>query len=84
MARSPDLPVENHTSRKPDGCRQRVDHKVFQAGVPARRPELQDLDQAGVSDDEGRRVQPVARVGQSEGESEQHKGKRMLPVLPEV
>ena len=69
---------------RPSACRQRVDHKILQPRVPARRQELQDFDQAGEGDDEGRREQPVARVGQSEGQPQQHKGKRMLAVLSEV
>jgi hypothetical protein len=59
---------------------------------PARRPqslpaahgqELQQFDQAGEGDDECRRMQPVAGVGQSESQSQQHEGKRMLAVLSE-
>ena len=51
--------------------------------MPARRQELQDFDQPGEGDDEGRREQPVARVGQSESQPQQHEGKRMLAVLSE-
>jgi hypothetical protein len=45
---------------------------------------LQDFDQAGEGDDEGGRERPVARVGQPESQPQQHEGKRMLAVLPQV
>ena len=81
---SPDRPAERRSGRKSEGCRQRVDHKVYQPCVPAGRQELQQFDQAGEGDDEGRRVHPVAGVGQSDSQSQQHKGKRMLAVLSEA
>jgi ABC-type glycerol-3-phosphate transport system substrate-binding protein len=45
---------------------------------------LQDFDQAGEGDNEGRREPPVAYRGQPESEPEQHEGKRVLAVLPQV
>jgi len=84
MAGPPDCPVERRSTREAEGYRQRVDHEVFQPCVPAGRQELQDLDQPGEGDDEGRRVQPVACVGQSESQSQQHEGKRMLAVLSQA
>ena len=80
---SPDRPAERRSHRKAERCRQCVDHKVLQPRVTARRQELQHFDQPGEGDDEGRRVQPVAGMGQSERQSQQHKGKRMLAILSE-
>ena len=80
---SPDRPAERRGPRKAERCRQRVDHKVLQPRVTAGRQKLQHFDQPGEGDDEGRRVQPVAGMGQSERQSQQHKGKRVLAVLSE-
>ncbi len=81
---SADCPAERRSNCKSEGGRQRVDYKVLQPRVPAGRQELQHFDQPGEGDDEGRRVQPVAGLGQSESQSQQHKGKRMLAVLSEA
>ncbi len=81
---SPDRPAESRSSHKTERCRQRVDGKILQPCMPAGRQELQQFDHTGEGDDESRRRQAVARIGQSESKPEQHEGKRMLAVLSQV
>jgi hypothetical protein len=45
---------------------------------------LQDFDQAGEGNDEGRRERPVACRGQPESQPQQQEGKRMLAVLSQI
>ena len=52
--------------------------------MPAGRQELQHLDQAGIDDDEQRRTPRRARIDQSKRQSEQHEGKCVFAVLPQV
>jgi hypothetical protein len=82
--RSPGHPVEGRSTRKAEGGRQRVDHKVLHPCVPTGHQELQHFDQAGEADNEGCRERPVAGVGQSESEPQQQKGKCVLSVLSKV
>ena len=64
--------------------RQRIDDEIRPSGVASGCPELQDFDQPDHRDRDHGGLQAALRIGQTEGEPDQHEGKRVLAVLPKI
>ena len=77
-------PIQSGRDGKTQTRRQRIDHEIFQPGMPARHPELQDFEHADHDDGDRRRQQPALRVGEPEGQADQNEGECVLAVLTEI
>ena len=84
LARSPDDPTHAGGDGEARTCGERIDDEIRQARVPSRRPELQDFDKADPGDRNRYGQQPALRIGQTEGQPDQDKGKGVFAVLAKV
>ena len=75
-------PIQRRGDGEAGAGRQRIDHEILKSGMPARRPELQNLDHADHHDGDRCREQPVPRIGQAEASPTRTKASACSPSWP--